>query len=354
MAVAIKATRFQTTAMNAKSFFPTAALVLVVACAGCNKSGKLSEPSTQPTPAGPVELKLKWIKGERVVQNLDMKQKMTMNIPGQPAPVEQNVTMGQKYALTVLNADANGGHEVEMEFLSARMGMQMGGKTMMNYDSEKHSSTDKKNPVADVFSKVVGAKVRYFLDASNNVVRMEGVEELGSRLAAGSQDATAASLKSMYSEGYFKQMMSASRFLPPKAVQPGDTWPVQLEFPMGGFGTMVMNFNFTLAKWEMHGKRNCARMEFQGTITTKPDTNSTDTNSSPTGMTMSIPDGNTSGVSWFDPELGITIDTTMNQDMTLAMSFPRNPRAKPGPSNPTMTMTNQMNQVLNIKLDSVN
>jgi hypothetical protein len=57
-------------------------------------------------------------------------------------------------------------------------------------------------------------------------------------------------------------------------------------------------------------------------------------------------------VSWFDPELGITIDTTMNQDMKMVIQLPQNPKAKPGaPRMPSMT--NQMNQVMTIKLVSV-
>src|ERR1035437_6329864 len=111
----------------------------------------------------------------------------------------------------------------------------------------------------------------------------------------------------MYSEGYFKQMMSANRFLPPQAVQPGDTWPVQFEMPLGILGIKVMKYDFTFQRWEMHGKRNCARLEFTGTIQTKPDPNA-----KPGGMSISILDGNTTGISWFDPELGITIDTQMN------------------------------------------
>ena len=33
---------------------------------GCNKSGKLAQPSANPPPSGAVELKLKWPQGERL------------------------------------------------------------------------------------------------------------------------------------------------------------------------------------------------------------------------------------------------------------------------------------------------
>ena len=332
--------------MNRKLFISIVAVAAFLAWAGCNKSGKLNAPSHFATPTGPVELKLKWAAGERVVQDFDMKQSTEMNLPGQPGPTKQDVAMGQKYALKVLNQDANGGHELEMEFLSARMSAAMGGKTVLNYDSAKPAAADKSNPVADVFNKVVGSKIEFFLDASNNVERLEGMDDLVNRLSSGNQDAAASSIKKMFNEGYFKQMMSANWFLPHKPVQPGDTWPAHMELPMTGLGTMTLDYNITFKNWEMHGKRNCARLEYDGTIKLKPEVNP-----AVNELNLSIPEGSTAGVSWFDPELGIMIDSAMNQDMTMIITLPANPRA--GAGGQGMTLTNQMTQTLNIKLDSV-
>ncbi len=337
------------TTMNKNHILIATVLALSLPWVGCNKSGKLAQPSISKPPSGPVELKLKWPQGERIVQDMDMKQNMELSIPGQPGPMKQDMTMGQEYGLTVLKENPDGGHEVEMEFLSARMGVTMGSKTLLEYDSTKTSSADKANPVADMFGKIVGSKIQYFLNASNEVERIEGVDELMNRLSSGAQADALALLKSVYSEGgYFKQMMSANRFLPPKAVQPGDTWPVKQSFEMGPLGTTVMDFDCTFQSWEMHGKRNCARIEFQGTVKSTPGTNA-----NPAGLSMTITDGNSSGVSWFDPELGITIDTIMNQDMKMVMKIPMNSRGNAGAAGRMQTITNQMNQVVNIKLVSV-
>jgi hypothetical protein len=96
----------------------------------------------------------------------------------------------------------------------------------------------------------------------------------------------------------------------------------------------------------MHGKRNCARIEFQGTVKSTPGSDA-----NPAGMSMTILDGTFSGVSWFDPELGITIDMTMNQDIKMAMTIPMNGRGNAAAK--TQTMTNIMSQVITVKLDSV-
>jgi hypothetical protein len=110
---------------------------------------------------------------------------------------------------------------------------------------------------------------------------------------------------------------------------------------------MMFDYGFTFQSWEQHGKRNCARLEFQGSIKSKPDQTP-----GAGGMTMSISVGNSSGVSWFDPELGIITETTLNQDMTMLMTMPINARGNAAAAK-TQTMTNLMSQIITIKLDSV-
>ena len=334
--------------MNLKQLSSVVAVALVVAVTGCNKAGKLSEESKFKPPTGPVELKVKWTPDEQVVQSMDMKMKAEVNVPGRPEPMQQDMSMGQKFALKVLNETPEGGHELQLEFLSAQMSMEMGGKKMFDYDSSRNSGADSTNPVAAMFGKIIGSKIQFYLDTSNNVERVEGVEDLVNKITSGGPAAAVGPLKSMFSEGYFKQMMSSSRFLPTTAVAPGDSWQKQLEFPMDMFGTMVLDYTFTFQGWEKHGSRMCARLEFQGNIKTKPGGNA-----GPMGMTMNIKDGTTSGVSWFDPELGIVVDSTMDQKMAMEMTIPKNPNVKQGPGSQPQTVSTKIDQQIQIKLDSV-
>ena len=92
--------------MNKNILLITVALALSLSGVGCNKSGKLDKASTFTPPSGPVELKLKWPVGERIVQSFDMKQNMEIFVPNQPDSIKQNMTMGQEYGLTVLKEDA--------------------------------------------------------------------------------------------------------------------------------------------------------------------------------------------------------------------------------------------------------
>jgi hypothetical protein len=345
--------------MGKKSYMKKNSLLIIVTLAlslsgmGCNKSGKLDTASTFTAPSGPIELKLKWPVGEHIVQNLDMKMNMDINVPNQPNPIKQDMIMGQKYALSVLKENADGGHEVEMEFLGIRMKVDQGGKTQVEFDSAQTASKDRKDPGTREFQKmfqgIVGAKIKFFLDASNRVERVEGFEEITKQLTAGGPRGGNSGLDSLFSEGYFKQMMDGNRYLPSKPVQPGDSWPVQMEVSMGPVGTLQINYTVTFQSWEQHGKRTCARLETQGTLKTK-----TEASAASNGMTMSITDGDTSGISWFDPELGMIIETVVNQNMKMNMTVPANPRAKtPATAGKTQTISTVMKQEVTMKLESV-
>jgi hypothetical protein len=337
------------TAMNKNLVLIATMLALSWSWAGCDKAGKLDKISTYTPPAGAVELKLKWPKGERIVESMDMKQTLELSLPGQPAPITQDVNMGQEYGLTVLRENPDGGHEVELDVLSARFGMTMGGKPNLDYDSTKKATAGKADPAADMFGKIVGSKIKYFLNASNEVERMEGIDELLNRLASSATPESLASLKGSFGEAYFKQLMSHNQYMPPKAVQQGDTWPVQLEYPSDSVGTLVMDFTFTFQGWEIRGKRNCARLDFQGSIKTKPGSNAKKIG----GVSISIQGGDSTGTSWFDPELGITIESTMSQDMQLVINLPVNPRGNKGTAGEMQSTTNEMKQDMTIKLISV-
>ena len=291
----------------------------------------LSRQDEGTSPASPVELKLKWpLVGERVVLDMEIKRNGEYLYPGQPDRQQEDLTLEKKFGLTVLKATPGGGHEVELEFLSIRDRIALGGNTMLDFDSTQESSASRTNSLTDLYGKVVGSKIRYFLNASNEVERMEGVDELEQRLSSGASADASAFSKIQFSEGYLKQLMSGLHlYLPPKAVQPGDTWPIQTEMALGPLGTASIDHTVTFRNWEQHWKRNCARLEFQSTMKTKPGPNS-----NPAGTSVSSLEGTSSGVAWFDPELGMVIETAANTDMKMVINRPINPSGNPGASGP--------------------
>jgi len=331
--------------MNKHVFLITAALAASLCGVGCNKSGKLNEPSKGTAPTGPVELKLKWTVGERVLQNIGMKINMEISGTNLPGAINQDMVLGEDYALNVLSADAAGGHELEMEFLGIRMTMDQGGKTLIDYDSAKKSSSGAGNPalagVDKMFQNIVGAKIHFYLNPSNRVERVEGFDTLMNKMTAAGQAQAMDSMKSLFSEESLKQMIGGQN-LPTKPVQPGDSWPMQTDIAMGNLGTMALDYTFNFARWETHGVRNCARLEFQGTMKTKGKPEAAG------GVALSVQDGDSSGVAWFDPELGLVVETRMNQNMNVNMTVPM-----PGRKNATQGMTMVMKQDVTMKVESV-
>ena len=283
--------------------------------------------STVTPPAGPVELKWKWPPvGERVVFDLETKRNGEYLYPGQPDSQKESMNVEKQFGLTVLKATPGGGHEVELEFLSIRDRIALGGNTMLDYDSSQKSSTSGTNSLTNLYGKVIGAKIRYLLNADNEVERMEGVDELEKRLSSGVPTNALAFSRIPFSEAYLKEMMNGlHQCLPRQAVRPGDTWPFRMDMAMSPLGTVTTDYTVTFQSWEQHWKRNCARLEIRSTIKTK-----SNRESNAAGVSVSSCEGTGSRVAWFDPELGMIIETTGNYDMKMVFNTPGNPGGSPG------------------------
>jgi hypothetical protein len=326
----------------------SATLALSLAWLGCGKSDELAPRTAFTPPGGPIELKMKWPKGGRIVEEMDIKENSEISIPGRSIPIRQDISITQQLGLRVLNESPGGEQKLELEFHNARVEVPPGSKTLSNYDSTKKSPADDVNPVAGMFRKIIGSKVQFFLNASNDVERIEGADELAQKLESAGQGNHLEHFKNYYSEGFLRQMMIATRSLPTKPVQPGDQWPVHVEFATRTGGTLCVDDNFTFQGWEKHAGRNCARLEFKGTISNKPEASAGSAR-----MSVDIADGRSSGVSWFAPDLGLMIETALKHDLSLAITMPVNPEGSAEAAPRVRKITEQMNQVINVKLISV-
>jgi len=311
-----------------------------------SNNARLNPVSRVTPPAGRVVLKMKWPPvGERIVWNLSMIRNGEYVTPDQPNPRKENLTLEKKYVLTVLKASSGGEHEVELEFLGIRNRIVLGGETQLDYDSNEKTSADKTNALADLYEKVVGSKIRFFMNASNEVGWMEGVNELEKQLSSGAAAATSVFSRIPFGEASLKQIMNMQhRFLPSKPVQPGDTWSFQDEITVGPLGTMSTGYTVTFRSWEKHGERNCARLEFECALKASPDPNS-----NPAGTSVSSLEGAISGVCWFDTELGMNIDAVMNDDMKMILNIPVNPSGNADIPGPTQNIIYRWNEIETIK-----
>jgi len=308
-------------------------------------STKLSPSSITPS-AGLVELKLKWPPDKCYVADYDFKQNTALLLQGRSNTVNEAITLGYQLGHTAVQENPDGGHELELEILSTRMGIKMGDDTILDYDSAHKSAAYPTNGVAAVFGKVVGSKLRYFLNASNDAERLEGVGELVQRIQSVPQtDPLTGDMKNMFNAAYFEQLTNANPFLPRHAVQPGDTWSSHSEYPMAATGIEVWDYKVVFQSWEMHESHRCARLELQGIMKVKPDPNSKRDET-----TYRPRDGASEGIAWFDPELGQMVEADMKNDINVDKQ-PRNPSGTPGAAGQRQTVTTQRHQVITIKLE---
>lgn len=296
------------------------ALALGLSLPGCGKPEK-------------VELKLKWPTGSRALQTLDFQQTVDTFVPGRPAPIQQQMTLRQRYEVTFAKDLPDGGHQVELEFLGTQM-TGRAGDTDLNFDTSQPGTG---GPLGAAFQKLVGAKVALILDAGNEVQRIEGMDDI-QRRKSGAAD-PAGILKSLFTEESFKQMMNDNRNLPDRPVRPGDSWPVRTEIVMGELGPVLLDYTYTLKSWEKRDQHRLARIQFTGTLATKAGKNL-----KIAGMDAALEGGKSAGETRFDLERGRFADMSATQDMKMYLTLPS--QARGAAAGGTQIITNILNQVI--------
>lgn len=217
--------------------------------------------------------------------------------------------MTHDYTVSVLKPLADGGWELEFEFSAQKMFYQVGENPVLNFDSKQNASQDAFNPVAPVLRKMVGTRVRCYIDSSGNVTKFEGFKELKARMSAAPPQVRAI-LEGMFNEVNLKQLCDfAAALQPADAVNVGDSWPAHLGM-VDPVGLMVINLNCIFKDWEQKGKHQCVRIEYKGDVSSKPPENG---QASPTQITG----GTVTGKAWFDPDQGRLINSATEQHMTL-------------------------------------
>jgi hypothetical protein len=289
---------------------------------GCNKataSAKNSSANSTSTPDArnamkatnePVTLKIKWETGRKYRVQMECMQSWD-NTGKTGASAGSRITMGltHEYAVSVVKEQPGGGRELELELASQKMFYQMGEVPVLNFDSAQKSAEDARNPVAPILRKMVGARVQCFTDGEGRVTKIDGFKELYDRMAGG-QRQIRGMIQEMYNETNLKQVFNfAAAVQPDGPVSIGDAWPIHLEMP-DPVGLMVMDLNCTFKNMEPQAGRPCARLEFQGGITSKSADNQP-------ASAIKIQDGNVSGRAWFDPDMGMLVNSETEQHMTV-------------------------------------
>jgi hypothetical protein len=347
---------------------------------GCKKNqGAAAQKESKITgsPSGPpVVIQPKWAAGQRYLMRMESAQSYQLpNFPGMGRgaggatgtnnpPLENH--FAQEYALTVTNA-ADGHRGIEMEILAFELVAARGDQEFVNYDSGNKVAPGN-GPMTDLFDKLIGGKIYYLVAPDSTVVRVEGVKELFDRVeppteanadgipARGGRGGTlggAGMLRSAYNEDVFRQMIELAG-APPNSVRVGENWIITRETSVPIIGKLAITTTNTLRGWQEHEGRRCARVEFTGTV-------AFGTNTGPLAAFFKLEDGSVTGRYWFSPDLGIPVETTFEQEMTLRMSNfgatqgrrPRGGANAEAGTNAPATVSAPMRQNISVKLVEV-
>jgi hypothetical protein len=262
-------------------------------------------------------MRIKWDPGQRYVYRMEIKQMTDITIPQRKQPMKQAADIVQEYSITVLKDGEPAGRQLEMEYLATQMEVQINGRSELAFDSAGDSLAPETNPIVESFRKIIGMKIQFHLDESNQVQRIEGLEAFNANILNKAPAQAKAALSGMFGEETFKQMVDLGKGLPPQPVKPGDTWNSRTEVTAGPMGKMLVDMDYTFIDWEVRGERQCAQFDFVGTLESLPSDST-----APMGMKMDLKNGVLSGKSWFDPELGMMTEFDMKEKMDMDMTMP--------------------------------
>ena len=346
----------------------SAALLLT---GGCKESGERAAaeeaPITGKPTDPPVEMKAQWKPGQRYTMHLEMTQSGQM--PWGRGTGGQESSIGQDYTVTATDVPG-GGRKLDLEINALAVEAGAGDRVWLRYDS-LNKVTPNEGPSVELLDKLIGGRIRYLLDADNKVTQVDGVQELFARLDGGAANTTRGPggqrgggrfggggpggiLQRFYNADVFKQLVDVSG-LPQNATRIGDTWSVTKDVPAAVVGTLVLTTTNRLKGWQVRDGKNCARIEFTGTLVPKGKTENL-----PFLGGLKLENGKINGTSWFSPDIGLPVETTLNQTYTLtgtrAANFAprRGTNAPAGATNaPPEKFSSPMRQTFSVKLTEV-
>jgi RNA polymerase sigma factor (sigma-70 family) len=258
-------------------------------------------------PAGAAaEMRLNWMVGKKYDMQVAFTQTTETPLPNQPEPMKSAVNFSMNYTITPVKQLENGGKQLELEFRNETLNVIQNGINVMNFDSAQ--TTDGENPAR----AMVGARIEYFTDANGKIQSVEGVNELMKRIDATDKSPTGAAFKEIFTEQNLKRYVSFDDLMPNKTIDLGGNWAVK-KHVVTPSGTVIADVKYTFKNWAQHDDRRCAHLEITGVFASPKA-------SIASGMLTDIRNGKISGDAWFDPELGMVVDSGANESMTLAVT----------------------------------
>jgi RNA polymerase sigma factor (sigma-70 family) len=256
-----------------------------------------------------VEPKINWLVGKKYSTAMDLIQSMETTVPGRPQPVKTVTHIRQDMDYSPLKK-TDDGWQLELKFTEVMLSSQQNGATLVSYNSSQNSPADPNNPGA-LLGLVVNAPLEYDVDAASVAQKIAGLDQFSKQVAAGKPDQQVL-FHQLFNEDTLKQYVSFGLGLPGHPVKIGESWSAKIDQPSNA-GDLTLNMEFTFKNWESHSDRRCAHFTITGRV-------SSNNPSTATGAAIEIKKGDITGDFWFDPVLGMVVDTETSDSMALKIS----------------------------------
>jgi len=221
--------------------------------------------------------------------------------------VPQQSTLGLDYVISVGNARTNGARTLELEITSVQFEASMSGTMLISYDSlNKVIGTDG-NPMAERLEQIIGSKITFQVSASNKISNVKGINEITDKLYGGGNARAQAFVRKLFTPQYLRHLIDLT-FVPSDPVRVNDKWPGQMTLNPGALiGSLTADITYTFRGWQVHDQHKCALVEFSGAVKPRP----APPNSK--NISSTFENGSVTGKSWFDPELGMVVESASDQ-----------------------------------------
>jgi len=232
-----------------------------------------------------VELKMKYVPGSSLQQDMTMNMDMTMNLQGQKMPMKMSMFMGMKMDV----AKDEKGSKVDMKYTRIKMTSNMMGQNM-EFDSDKEGG----NPqLAAAMAPLMKAKMNTIFK-DGKFLEMNGFDNLA---------------PGVDNKALLNQMQQQLEMMPNRPVRVGEKWEKKINVPVAGQKPMEMTAKMTLKSVDMVNGRAIASIGIVGSI---------DAVIEQQGMKMSMKSKKFEGTMKFDVVDGYSPETSV--DMVMVMT----------------------------------
>lgn len=280
-------------------------------------AGQAAPAPAEDLPPTAVSIPVIWLEGIRYVYRMDIVQRSTNQLPNTAEPATEEITTGLSYALTVSSPASEGSRELELELLAFDTEIKIGPEVVVKFDSAHPSGEgEKMPPIPQAYRNVTGSKLRLRTGARGKVEEVLGYDEWVRAVAGEPTGPARQMLVQQFNPGFFQQLADFGRGLPERPVSPGDHWPHHVQIPAGELGTITAESDIEFEEWLARDKDKFAVIHARGTLSSRSE------NTEAGKPRMWIERGTVEGRSWFDPQMGVMVESSVEQSMRVRADTP--------------------------------